>query len=96
MRTLAWAKYPSLLFSGALDRHISVWDVYQPNPEAPLLNLDLEKADDWGGMNNEGGERGSVYALGTGQSVMILGDITLTLAQIPRARSWLPEHLSKS
>ncbi|ORX37083.1 hypothetical protein BD324DRAFT_624711 [Kockovaella imperatae] len=64
VRCLAWAKQPALLFSGALDRYICLWDVAQPDPEKPLLQLDLSKSDDWGGVGMEG-ERGSVYALGT-------------------------------
>ncbi len=67
MRSLAWAKYPSLLFSGALDRTLSIWDVQAPNPETPLLSIDLNKSDDSGGVGLEG-ERGSVYALGVGRS----------------------------
>lgn len=65
VRSLAWAKYPSLLFSGALDRQLSIWDVQSPTPDTPLLNIDLNKADEWGGVGMEG-ERGSVYALGVG------------------------------
>jgi WD repeat-containing protein 48 len=67
VRALAWAKYPSLLFSGALDRQLSIWDVNQPNPETPLLALDMSKVDDFGGVGMEG-ERGSIYALGVGMS----------------------------
>lgn len=63
VRSLAWAKYPGLLFSGALDRQVAIWDISQPNPDQPLLNIDLNKADDWAGVGMEG-ERGSVYALG--------------------------------
>jgi len=67
VRSLAWARYPSLLFSGALDRALSIWDVQAPNPDSPLLSIDLNKADDYGGVGLEG-ERGSVYALGVGES----------------------------
>ena len=74
VRSLAWAKYPSLLFSGALDRQVAVWDVSSPNPEQPLLQIDLNKADDWGGVGMEG-ERGSVYALGVGKCHRVLSDI---------------------
>jgi len=72
VKSLAWAKYPSLLFSGALDRQIAIWDVGAPNHEMPLLNIDLNKADEWGGVGLEG-ERGSVYALGVGESAWTLG-----------------------
>ena len=65
VRTLAWAKYPSLLFSGALDRTLSIWDVQAPNPDTPLLNIELNKADE-GGVGLEE-DRGSVYALGVGE-----------------------------
>lgn len=67
VKSLAWAKHPSLLFSGALDRQIAIWDVASPNHEVPLLSIDLNKADDYGGVGLEG-ERGSVYALGVGES----------------------------
>lgn len=72
VKSLAWAKYPSLLFSGALDRQIAIWDVGAPNHEVPLLNIDLNKADEWGGVGLEG-ERGSVYALGVGESRAVTG-----------------------
>ncbi|ORY31816.1 hypothetical protein BCR39DRAFT_587333 [Naematelia encephala] len=71
VRSLAWAKYPSLLFSGALDRQLSVWDTGELRPDAPLLNIDLNKADDWGGVGMEG-ERGSVYALGVDPAGRVL------------------------
>ena len=54
-----------------------MWDIVQPNPEKPLLQIDLNKADDWGGVGMEG-ERGSVYALGTGQ---FLQAVVLFVAQ---------------
>lgn len=66
VRSLAWARYPSLLFSGALDRTLSIWDIQAPTPDTPLLNIDLNKADEYGGVGLEG-ERGSVYALGVGK-----------------------------
>lgn len=66
VKSLAWAKFPSLLFSGALDRQIAIWDVNAPDHDTPLLAIDLNKADDWGGVGFEG-ERGSVYALGVGE-----------------------------
>ncbi|WWD18801.1 hypothetical protein CI109_103256 [Kwoniella shandongensis] len=62
VRALAWAKHPSLLFSGALDRNLSIWDIQSSHHE-PIVNIDLSAADEYGGVGLEG-ERGSVYALG--------------------------------
>ena len=86
MRCLAWAKYPSLLFSGALDRYVSLWDVAQSDPEKPLLQIDLNKADDWGGVGMEG-ERGSVYALGTGEFFLPLGSSACDCSPLEPARN---------
>lgn len=66
VRSLAWAKQPSLLFSGALDRQISIWDINVASPDTPVLNIDLNKTDEYGGFGMEG-DRGSVYALGVGE-----------------------------
>jgi len=71
VKSLAWAKYPSLLFSGALDRQVAIWDVGAGHHETPLLSIDLNKADEWGGVGLEG-ERGSVYALGVDPTGRIL------------------------
>ncbi|WRT68109.1 uncharacterized protein IL334_005084 [Kwoniella shivajii] len=70
VRALAWAKYPGLLFSGALDRHLSIWDIKSQVHE-PVFNIDLTKVDDYGGVGLEG-ERGSVYALGVDNAGQVL------------------------
>ncbi|WWD05216.1 hypothetical protein V865_003289 [Kwoniella europaea PYCC6329] len=70
VRALAWAKYPGLLFSGALDRHLSIWDIKSQVHE-PVFNIDLTKVDDFGGVGLEG-ERGSVYALGVDHAGQVL------------------------
>ncbi|WWC62960.1 uncharacterized protein I303_105558 [Kwoniella dejecticola CBS 10117] len=70
VRALAWAKYPGLLFSGALDRHLSIWDIKSQVHE-PVFNIDLTKVDDFGGVGMEG-ERGSVYALGVDHAGQVL------------------------
>ncbi|WVR06650.1 hypothetical protein IAU60_003682 [Kwoniella sp. DSM 27419] len=70
VRALAWAKYPGLLFSGALDRHLSIWDI-QANMHEPVFNIDLTKADEYGGAGLEG-ERGSVYSLGVDNAGQVL------------------------
>ncbi|KAK8858907.1 hypothetical protein IAR55_003138 [Kwoniella newhampshirensis] len=62
VRALAWARYSNLLFSGALDRNLSIWDIQSPHHE-PIVNIDLSAADEYEGVGLEG-ERGSVYALG--------------------------------
>ncbi|OCF44317.1 hypothetical protein I317_01762 [Kwoniella heveanensis CBS 569] len=71
VRALAWAKYPGLLFSGALDRHLSIWDI-QADTHEPVFTIDLTKADEYGGVGNEGGERGSVYSLGVDHAAQVL------------------------
>lgn len=38
-----------------------------PHPDAPILSINMDVIDDYGGVGMEG-ERGSVYALGTGKS----------------------------
>ncbi|BEJ10673.1 hypothetical protein CspHIS471_0100950 [Cutaneotrichosporon sp. HIS471] len=63
VRSLAFARHPGVLFSGALDRDISVWDIANPKPNEPVLKVRLSEADDHGGSGLEG-EWGSIYALG--------------------------------
>lgn len=67
VRSLAFARHPGVLFSGALDRDISVWDIASPKPNEPVLKVRLSEVDDHGGSGLEG-EWGSIYALGVGES----------------------------
>ena len=71
VRALSWASHPSLLFSGALDRTIAIWDVAATNHETPLMSIDLSKFDDLAGSGFEG-ERGSVYSLGVDPAGTVL------------------------
>lgn len=66
VRSLAFAKHPSVLFSGSLDRDISIWDIANPKPNEPVLKVRLSEVDDHGGVGFEGGW-GSIYALGVGE-----------------------------
>lgn len=66
VKALAWARHPSLLFSGALDRYLSVWDISSPKPDTPIFSIDLSKITDYEGVGMDG-DRGSVYALGVGE-----------------------------
>jgi hypothetical protein len=66
VRSLAFAKKAGVLFSGALDRDISVWDIASPRPHDPVLKVRLSDIDDSGGIGFEG-EWGSIYALGVGE-----------------------------
>lgn len=66
VRSLAFAKHAGVLFSGALDRDISVWDIANPRPNDPVLKVRLSDIDDHGGIGFEG-EWGSIYALGVGE-----------------------------
>ncbi len=68
VRALAWAKYPGLLFSGSLDRRLNLWDVQSGTPDAPVMSINMDVIEDYGGVGLEG-ERGSVYALGVGKSL---------------------------
>lgn len=65
VRSLAFARHPGVLFSGALDRDISVWDINQPRPNEPVLKVRLSDIDDLGGIGD--GDWGSIYALGVGE-----------------------------
>lgn len=69
VRSLAFARHPGVLFSGALDRDISVWDIASPKPNEPVLKVRLSEADEHGGSGLEG-EWGSIYALGVGESMV--------------------------
>lgn len=71
VRSLAWARHPSLLFSGALDRQIAIWDIQGGTSETPVLTIDMEKVDDWGGVG-PGTDRGSVYGLAVDPAASIL------------------------
>jgi WD repeat-containing protein 48 len=71
VRSLAWAKGPGLLFSGSLDRTLSIWDVASPHPDSPIFSIDMSKVEDFGGVGMEG-ERGSVYALGVDPAGKVL------------------------
>lgn len=66
VRSLAFARQAGVLFSGALDRDISVWDVASPRPNDPVLKVRLSEIDDHNGSGLEG-EWGSIYALGVGE-----------------------------
>ena len=66
VRCLAWARNPGLLFSGALDRSIAIWDINVGQPDHPIVSLQLNKNDDYDGVG-AGVDRGSVYALGVGE-----------------------------
>jgi len=66
VKALTWARHPSLLFSGALDRMLSVWDVSGQSNGTPIFSIDLGKIADYDGVGSDG-ERGSVYALGVGE-----------------------------
>lgn len=55
------------MFSGALDRMLSVWDVSGQGSGNPIFSIDLGKIADYDGVGSNG-ERGSVYALGVGMS----------------------------
>lgn len=66
VRSLAFARKAGVLFSGALDRDISVWDIANPRPNDPVLKVRLSDIDDHGGIGFEG-EWGSIYALGVGE-----------------------------
>lgn len=70
VKALAWARHPSLLFSGALDRTLSVWDISGQSNGTPIFSIDLSKIADFDGVGFDG-ERGSVYALGVGESLDI-------------------------
>jgi WD repeat-containing protein 48 len=63
VRSLAFARTAGVLFSGALDRDISVWDIAGPRPNDPVLKVRLGDMDDNSGIGLEG-EWGSIYALG--------------------------------
>lgn len=65
VRSLAFARQAGVLFSGALDRDISVWDVANPRPNDPVLKVRLSEVDDHG-VGCEG-EWGSIYALAVGE-----------------------------
>lgn len=67
VRSLAFAKYPKALFSGALDRDITVWDIQSPRPNEPVLKVRLSEMDDQDCVGLEG-EWGSIYALAVGES----------------------------
>lgn len=71
VRSLAFARHPGVLFSGALDRDISVWDIASPRPNEPVLKVRLSEVDDHGGSGLEG-EWGSIYALGVGEYMVTL------------------------
>ena len=70
VKSLTWARHPSLLFSGALDRMLSVWDISGQSASGtsgtPIFSIDLSKIADFDGVGFDG-ERGSVYALGVGE-----------------------------
>ena len=71
VRALAWAKYPALLFSGSLDRKLNLWDVQSGLPDTPVMSINMDIIEDYGGVGMEG-ERGSVYALGVDHTGGIL------------------------
>ncbi|EIW67604.1 hypothetical protein TREMEDRAFT_64196 [Tremella mesenterica DSM 1558] len=71
VRTLAWASQPGLLFSGALDRTVGIWDVGKGQVDAPVLSIDLTKLDEFEGIGADG-DRGSVYALGVDPAGSVL------------------------
>jgi WD repeat-containing protein 48 len=71
VRALAWAKYPALLFSGSLDRKLNLWDVQGGLPDTPVMSINMDIIEDYGGVGMEG-ERGSVYALGVDHTGGIL------------------------
>lgn len=75
MKALAWARHPSMLFSGALDRTLSVWDIsgQSHGSGTPIFNIDLSKIADFDGVGFDG-ERGSVYALGVGKCRISFGN----------------------
>jgi WD repeat-containing protein 48 len=76
VKALTWARHPSLLFSGALDRMLSVWDVSGQSNGTPIFSIDLGKIADYDGVGSDG-ERGSVYALGVGEYMCRFGRLPL-------------------
>jgi len=66
VKALAWARHPSLLFSDASNRMLSVWDISGQisgrSDGTPIFSVDLGKIADYDGGGSDG-ERGSVYAI---------------------------------
>jgi WD repeat-containing protein 48 len=85
VKALAWARHPSLLFSGALDRMLSVWDISGQSNGTPIFSIDLGKIADYDGVGSDG-ERGSVYALGVGEYTTTMRGMWL-MRQTPLVKS---------